>query len=196
MILVISPFLHRHRKSTILIGSVVNHQKTKENFLRIIFLVSFLFCSYSLKEFYRISYIWYSAIGCCITVFVGLVISFLTKPQDPRKLNPKLISPTVDCFVRWLLSDDLLKSIGWELGSDIEVSDLIILLQVTRYKLKNGVYPVFQSQLVRNVILAVLEILMRTPKQEYAIQLFAKNTITRRKYNKMGIKRIQAYNNI
>ncbi|CAL8148090.1 unnamed protein product [Orchesella dallaii] len=73
-----------------------------------------------LIELYRISYIWYSAIGCCITVFIGLLISFLTGAQDPRKLEAKLISPAVDKFVRWLFSDDILYSIGWELGVDLE----------------------------------------------------------------------------
>lgn len=99
----------------------------------------FLLYSDGLLEFYRISYIWYSAIGCCVTVFVGLIISFLTKPQDPRKLNPKLISPAVDCFVRWLLSDDLLYTIGWELGVDIEVINLTFLLQTTSHKMKNRI---------------------------------------------------------
>ncbi|ODN03398.1 Sodium-coupled monocarboxylate transporter 2 [Orchesella cincta] len=72
-----------------------------------------------LIEMYRISYIWYSAIGCCVTVFIGLILSFLTGPQDPRKLDPKLISPAVDTFVRWLFSDDILYKIGWELGKPV-----------------------------------------------------------------------------
>lgn len=84
--------------------------------------------SYSgLIEFYRTSYIWYSAIGSCLTVLIGLIISFLSGPQDPRKLNPKLISPAVDGFVRWLLSDDILYTIGWELGVDVEVINLVFL---------------------------------------------------------------------
>lgn len=86
------------------------------------FYFNFNFIHSGLIEFYRVSYIWYSAIGSCLTVIVGLIVSFLTGPQDPRKLNPQLISPVVDSFVRWLLSDDLLHAIGWQLGTDLQVN--------------------------------------------------------------------------
>ncbi len=44
-------------------------------------------------KFYEVSYIWFSAISCMWAFVVGAVVSFLTGPQDPKKLNPKLISP-------------------------------------------------------------------------------------------------------
>ena len=36
---------------------------------------------------------WFSAIACMFCLVVGIVVSFLTKPQDPKTLNPDLISP-------------------------------------------------------------------------------------------------------
>ena len=36
---------------------------------------------------------WYAAIPCIWTIVVGTLVSFLTKPQDPKTLNPDLISP-------------------------------------------------------------------------------------------------------
>ncbi|XP_059084955.1 sodium-coupled monocarboxylate transporter 1-like [Tigriopus californicus] len=42
---------------------------------------------------YEISYMWFSAIACMFCVVVGIIVSFLSQPQDPRLLNPDLISP-------------------------------------------------------------------------------------------------------
>lgn len=42
---------------------------------------------------YEISYMWFSAIACMFCIVVGIIVSFLSKPQDPRYLNPNLISP-------------------------------------------------------------------------------------------------------
>ncbi len=36
---------------------------------------------------------WNAAIACMFCFVVGAVISLLYKPQDPKKLNPELISP-------------------------------------------------------------------------------------------------------
>ncbi len=44
---------------------------------------------------YEVSYMWFSAIPCMWTIVVGTVVSFLTGPQDPKTLNPKLISPAL-----------------------------------------------------------------------------------------------------
>lgn len=59
---------------------------------------------------------WYSAIGGSLTIIIGLIVSFMTKPQDPRELNPKLISPPIDRFVRWLFPQYRFKA-GWDLGT-------------------------------------------------------------------------------
>ena len=36
---------------------------------------------------------WFSAIPCIWTVVVGTIVSLLFKPQDPKTLNPDLVSP-------------------------------------------------------------------------------------------------------
>lgn len=47
---------------------------------------------------YRISYLWYSLIGCFVTIVVGLFTSFCTGCQDPREMNQDLISPAINNF--------------------------------------------------------------------------------------------------
>lgn len=39
----------------------------------------------------EISYLWYTLIGILIVLLIGTLISFLTGPQDPGLLNPKLV---------------------------------------------------------------------------------------------------------
>ncbi|CAG7827437.1 unnamed protein product [Allacma fusca] len=70
-----------------------------------------------LVEFYRISYIWYSMIGCIIVVVVGLITSFLTGKQQSRQLNAKMISPAVDAAMRKIFSVKFLRRIDWELDT-------------------------------------------------------------------------------
>ena len=36
---------------------------------------------------------WYSAIAFTLCVVIGMIVSFLTKAQDPSEVNPDLISP-------------------------------------------------------------------------------------------------------
>lgn len=48
---------------------------------------------------YRLSYLWYSLIGALLAMVVGLGVSFLTKPTDPRDLDGKLLAP----FLRKLI---------------------------------------------------------------------------------------------
>ncbi|CAH1183376.1 unnamed protein product [Phaedon cochleariae] len=48
---------------------------------------------------YRLSYLWYCLIGVLVSMVVGLSVSFLTKPTDPRDVDPKLLAP----FVRKLI---------------------------------------------------------------------------------------------
>lgn len=42
---------------------------------------------------YRISYLWYSAIGFLVTILIGLGVSFLTGPTDPQNVDEDLLSP-------------------------------------------------------------------------------------------------------
>ncbi|XP_066602040.1 sodium-coupled monocarboxylate transporter 1 isoform X2 [Prorops nasuta] len=49
---------------------------------------------------YQISYLWYSAIGCILTIVIGLAVSFFTGFQDPAELDQDLLSPYVSSFFR------------------------------------------------------------------------------------------------
>ncbi|XP_071052703.1 sodium-coupled monocarboxylate transporter 1 [Onthophagus taurus] len=44
---------------------------------------------------YRISFLWYSAIGCLITLILGLLVSFAFGKQDPSEVNDDLITPPI-----------------------------------------------------------------------------------------------------
>ena len=45
---------------------------------------------------------WFSAIPCLMCIAVGIIVSFMTKYQDPKKLNPDLISPLLPkLFAFW-----------------------------------------------------------------------------------------------
>lgn len=44
---------------------------------------------------FRISYLWYSGIGCATTILVGLVVSFATGATDPAQVPIDLISPPI-----------------------------------------------------------------------------------------------------
>ncbi|XP_035707984.1 sodium-coupled monocarboxylate transporter 1 [Folsomia candida] len=72
-----------------------------------------------ISEFYKISYYWYTLIGCCVNMLVGTVVSFLTGKQDPRDLNPQLISPPCDQFVKKFVPLHIQQKIYWDLGAHI-----------------------------------------------------------------------------
>ncbi|CAG5103421.1 Similar to CG32669: Putative sodium-dependent multivitamin transporter (Drosophila melanogaster) [Cotesia congregata] len=48
---------------------------------------------------YKISYLWYSMIGCCVTVLIGSLVSFMTEPQDVAALDKNLLSPVTKYFI-------------------------------------------------------------------------------------------------
>ena len=52
-------------------------------------------------EIYNVSYMWFSAIPCIMTIVVGTIVSLAHKPQDPKTLNPKLISPVMPQLFEW-----------------------------------------------------------------------------------------------
>ncbi|XP_030838997.1 sodium-coupled monocarboxylate transporter 2-like [Strongylocentrotus purpuratus] len=50
----------------------------------------------AIASLYSLSYAWYSGAAMLMTVFWALIFSFLTGANDPRTLNPMLISPIAD----------------------------------------------------------------------------------------------------
>ncbi|XP_060555332.1 sodium-coupled monocarboxylate transporter 1-like isoform X2 [Ruditapes philippinarum] len=55
-----------------------------------------------INRLYTVSYMWYSGIGVCTVVVVGMVVSLITGITDTSKLNPKLICPIFDVFFPFL----------------------------------------------------------------------------------------------
>lgn len=51
---------------------------------------------------FRISYIWYSAIGFFITIVLGILGSFATGFEDPREVDGDLLSPPIRNFLHAL----------------------------------------------------------------------------------------------
>ncbi|KAI8505547.1 Sodium-coupled monocarboxylate transporter 1 [Branchiostoma belcheri] len=45
---------------------------------------------------YQLSYAWLAAVAVLSCVIIGLAVSFLTDPQDPREVSPRLIIPVYD----------------------------------------------------------------------------------------------------
>nr|CAI5832751.1 unnamed protein product [Callosobruchus analis] len=50
--------------------------------------------------FYRLSYLWYCLVGTFVALFVGMLVSFLTQPTDPRDIDPKLLAPFIRKFIK------------------------------------------------------------------------------------------------
>ena len=44
---------------------------------------------------------WFSAIPCLMCITIGSIVSFACKPQDPKSLNPDLISPMLPKLFSW-----------------------------------------------------------------------------------------------
>lgn len=51
---------------------------------------------------YEISFMLFSALSFAFCVIVGAVASGVSKPQDPRTLNPELITPAVRKIFHWV----------------------------------------------------------------------------------------------
>ncbi|CAH1994601.1 unnamed protein product [Acanthoscelides obtectus] len=50
--------------------------------------------------FYRLSYLWYCLVGTFVALFVGMLVSFVTKPNDPRDVDPKLLAPFIRKYIK------------------------------------------------------------------------------------------------
>ena len=69
-------------------------------------------------KIYEISYMWNAAISCMFTFVVGALVSLAYKPQNPKTLNPDLISPALPhLFSAWPKKvQDFIKNL--EIGSE------------------------------------------------------------------------------
>lgn len=54
---------------------------------------------------YHISYMWYTLFGALITIAIAFATTFATGANDPRRIDPKLLSP----FVRRILGTEVAK---------------------------------------------------------------------------------------
>lgn len=52
-----------------------------------------------LFDLYRMSYMYYTALGMVIVQGVGLLVSFITGPTDPLSLDPRLICPVFEVLI-------------------------------------------------------------------------------------------------
>ncbi|KAK3908024.1 Sodium-coupled monocarboxylate transporter 2 [Frankliniella fusca] len=55
--------------------------------------------SHTVFPLYRLSYLWYTALGTMSAIAVGLVVSFLTGPTDPSTVSRDLLAPVVHRLV-------------------------------------------------------------------------------------------------
>lgn len=55
-----------------------------------------------IDRLYTLSYLWYSATALAIVVIVGMLVSFITGRQDPKKIDARLICPVFDIFFPFL----------------------------------------------------------------------------------------------
>lgn len=53
-----------------------------------------------IPSIYKTSYLWYSAIGCTLTMLVGLAVSFATGAQNPADVDQDYLSPPIAAMFR------------------------------------------------------------------------------------------------
>lgn len=76
---------------------------------------------------YRISYVWYSMIGCVLVVVIGLIVSLLTGYTKPSKVNPRTIHPIYNFLCGVMLPSSLHDKFMVKSADDYEVEHMIEL---------------------------------------------------------------------
>ncbi|XP_076328094.1 sodium-coupled monocarboxylate transporter 2-like [Tachypleus tridentatus] len=96
---------------------------------------------------FRISYMWYSTIGALTVITFGLIISFVTGPNKPEDIDPKLICPVFDILC-CCLPAKIRRKLRFRVGQNVAIlpRDLSLATNMTRdeseasfQKDKNGV---------------------------------------------------------
>ncbi|KAH6938036.1 hypothetical protein HPB50_006531 [Hyalomma asiaticum] len=76
---------------------------------------------------YRISYVWYSMIGCVLVVVIGLIVSLLTGYTKPSKVNPRTIHPVYNFLCGVVLPSSLHDKFMVKSADEYEVEHMIEL---------------------------------------------------------------------
>lgn len=76
---------------------------------------------------YRISYVWYSMIGCVLVVVIGLIVSLLTGYTRPSKVNPRTIHPIYNFLCGVMLPSSLHGKFMVKSADEYEVEHMIEL---------------------------------------------------------------------
>lgn len=76
---------------------------------------------------YRISYVWYSMIGCVSVVVVGLIVSLLTGYTRPSKVNPRTIHPIYNFLCGVMLPSSLHNKFMVKSAGEYDVEHMIEL---------------------------------------------------------------------
>ncbi|XP_044735644.1 sodium-coupled monocarboxylate transporter 1-like [Chrysoperla carnea] len=68
---------------------------------------------------YRISYLWYTLIGCIISILIAFIVSYLTSDwNDPQDMDPLLLSPVIRKYFTFKKTDVAKKDIKDKYASE------------------------------------------------------------------------------
>lgn len=76
---------------------------------------------------YRISYVWYSMIGCVLVIVIGLIVSLLTGYTKPSKVNPRTIHPIYNFLCGVVLPSSLHAKFMVKSADEYEIEHMIEL---------------------------------------------------------------------
>lgn len=85
--------------------------------------MGFLFYRDTAFFLYRISFMWYSAIGFLVTITAGLIISLITGAERPENVGEELLSPPVKKLLD-SLSNNVKEKLNIPLKSKAKAKDV------------------------------------------------------------------------
>ncbi|XP_022250400.1 sodium-coupled monocarboxylate transporter 1-like [Limulus polyphemus] len=101
---------------------------------------------------YRISYIWFSGLSCCVVIIVGLLVSFITGLQNPEDVDPKLIIPVFDKLC-CCLPAKVRRKLRFHVGRNVTVfpKDMSVSTMATVVSSVSFEKPPFQPEGISNI---------------------------------------------